>query len=86
MVGSFFPHLLDVAVPTPFVTELPPTKTGQHLDAEQTEQIVSKHHHNQNLIFKRIKKSQENNTNTGNVRNIKSYPLGLQLTMMFVMN
>lgn len=30
-----FSHLLDVAVPTPFVTELPPTKTGQHLDMEQ---------------------------------------------------
>lgn len=30
-----FSHLLEVAVPTPFVTELPPTKTGQHLDAEQ---------------------------------------------------
>lgn len=31
-----------MAVPTPFVTELPPTKTGQHLDAEQTEQNISK--------------------------------------------
>lgn len=39
----FFSHLLDVAVPTPFVTELPPTKTGQHLDVERTVQIVSKH-------------------------------------------
>lgn len=27
-------HLLDVAVPTPFMTELPPMKTGQHLDKE----------------------------------------------------
>lgn len=36
-----FSHLLDVAVPTPFVIELPPMKTGQHLDVEQTVQMVS---------------------------------------------
>lgn len=27
-------HLFDVAVPTPFATELPPTNTGQHLEEE----------------------------------------------------
>lgn len=37
-----FSHLLDAAVPTPFATELPPIKTGQHLDAEHTVQIVSR--------------------------------------------
>lgn len=38
-----FSHLLDVAVPTPFATELPPRNTGQHLDTEQTVQDTSKH-------------------------------------------
>lgn len=34
---------MDVAVPTPFATELPPIKTGQHLEAEQAVQIMSRH-------------------------------------------
>lgn len=27
-------HLLDLTVPTPLTTELPPTKTGQHLEKQ----------------------------------------------------